>query len=116
MKCYQALKNTMRIFSIKPVDIVKQSGVTKSRLSRFLAGGGMTTDGLDSILESFEEDTFAAFLNEIASSKKMYFVREEPLTLSEQVRQLNQDEFADLLQAVSQRMRTSAEQKRSLNS
>ncbi|MEN8447348.1 MAG: helix-turn-helix transcriptional regulator [Cyanobacteria bacterium J06555_13] len=105
MKLSEALSQSMEKFGVTGTDLASSSGVSHSRLSRFLNGVAIRTDGLDKLLESLEDDAFQYLIECMIADRGFHLVAEAPPTISDTVNRLSSDETAELLNALAEKMR-----------
>lgn len=105
MKLSKAFTDTLSKFELTGAVLAGAADVSVSLISRFRGGKPIRTDGLEKILESLDDKAFSYLLEQIASSRGFHVVPQEPPTLSELVKDLDQDETAALLFALAEKVR-----------
>lgn len=105
MKLSKAFTDTLSKFELTGAVLAGAADVSVSLISRFRGGKPIRTDGLEKILESLDDQAFSYLLEQIASSRGFHVVPQEPPTLSELVKDLDQDETAALLFALAEKVR-----------
>ena len=105
MKLSKAFTDTLSKFELTGAVLAGAADVSVSLISRFRGGKPIRTDGLEKILESLDDKAFSYLLEQIASSRGFHVVPQEPPTLSELVKDLDQDETATLLFALAEKVR-----------
>lgn len=101
-----ALKSTMTEFALTGDALAEASKFTPSRLSRFLNGGEIKTEGLDSLLDALNDDVFQHLIENIVGDRGFYIVKKAPPSPIDLVDKLNPEELADLLRAISKKVET----------
>lgn len=104
MKISTALTATMDEFGLTGTDLVAAAGITNSRLSRFLNGTAIKTDGLDKLIDALDDDAFKFLIEKLISDRGMRFAIEEQPTLSSWVEDLDGAATAELLHALANKM------------
>jgi hypothetical protein len=105
MKFSEALGATMVELNITGIALSETSGITASRLSRFLNGTAIKSDGLDALLDSLDDDVFQYFMAKLVAQRGFRVVTEQPPTLSKIVQSLNGSETAEMLSALAEKVR-----------
>lgn len=108
MKLSEALTATMNEFGLTGTDLVAAAGITNSRLSRFLSGGAIKTDGLDQLIEALDDEALGFMMEKLIERRGLHVVAEEKPTLSTLVERLNEAETAELLNALAEKIRKGA--------
>jgi DNA-binding Xre family transcriptional regulator len=106
MKFSEALVATMMELNITGTALSETSGITNSRLSRFLNGSAIKSDGLDDLLDSLDDDVFQYFMTKLVAQRGFRVVTEQPPTLSKIVQSLNSTETAEMLNALAEKLKT----------
>ena len=107
MKISTALTATMDEFGLTGTDLVAAAGITNSRLSRFLNGTAIKTDGLDKLIDALDDDAFRFLIERLISDRGMRFAIEEQPTWSDLVERLDEAATAELLNALAEKIRKS---------
>ena len=108
MKISAALTATMDKFGLTGTDLVNAAGITNSRLSRFLNGTAIKTDGLDKLIDALDDEAFRFLIEQLISARGMHFVIGEQPALPDLVERLDEAETAELLHALANKMRKQA--------
>ena len=109
MKFGDAIKATLEHFGVTAASLSSQSGVAGSRLWRFFNGYAITTDGLEQIWESLDDETFRFMLEKVIEHRPFYLATKKRQTLSEQVQKLSPADQAELLNALAAKIRADSE-------
>lgn len=105
MKLSEALKATMNEFGLTGTDLVTSARITHSRLSRFLGGTAIKTDGLDQLLEALDDDALGFMVEKLIENRGLHVVAEKKPTLLALVERLDEVETAELLNALAEKIR-----------
>jgi transcriptional regulator with XRE-family HTH domain len=105
MKLSEALKATMNEFGLTGTDLVESARITHSRLSRFLGGTAIKTDGLDQVLEALDDDALGFMMEKLIESRGLHVVAEKKPTFSALVERLDEAETAELLNALAEKIK-----------
>ena len=105
MKISAALTATMDEFGLTGTDLVTAAGITNSRLSRFLNGTAIKTDGLDKLIDALDDDAFRFLIEKLISARGLHLIVEEQPELSDLVERLDEAETAMLLNALADKIR-----------
>jgi predicted transcriptional regulator len=109
MKFSEALGATMIELNITGTALSETSGITGSRLSRFLNGTSIKSDGLDDLLESLDDDVFQYLMTKLVAQRGFRIITGQPPTLSPTlskiVQSLNDSETAEMLSALAEKVR-----------
>jgi DNA-binding Xre family transcriptional regulator len=105
MKFSEALGATMVELNITGTSLSETSGIATSRLSRFLNGTAIKSDGLDALLDSLDDDVFQYLMTKLVAQRGFCVVTEQPPTLSKIVQSLNGTETAEMLSALAEKVR-----------
>ena len=108
MKLSEALKATMNEFELTGTDLVESARITHSRLSRFLSGGAIKTDGLDQLIEALDDEALGFMMEKLIERRGFHVVAEKKPTLSALVERLDETETAELLNALADKIRKGA--------
>lgn len=113
MKLSEALKATMNEFELTGTDLVESARITHSRLSRFLSGGAIKTDGLEQLIDALDDEALGFMMEKLIERRGLHVVAEEKPTLSTLVERLDEAETAELLNALAEKIRKGAAQQNS---
>ena len=105
MNISAALTATMDEFGLTGTDLVTAAGITNSRLSRFLNGTAIKTDGLDKLIDALDDEAFRFLIEKLISARGMHFVHKEQPALSDLVERLDETATAELLNALAEKIR-----------
>ena len=106
MKFGDALKSTLVMFNVS-VNVLSflANFFTQSRLSRFLNGGSIGTDGLEKIWNALDDEALGFMLRLLLADRKLKVVPGKECSMYEQVERLTPSETAELLDALAKKMR-----------
>ena len=106
MKFGDALKTTLDRFKLTAKDLTDlANSLTQSRLSRFLNGGSIGTDGLEKIWNALDDEALGFMLRLLLADRKLKVVPGKECSVYEQVERLTPSETAELLDALAKKMR-----------
>ena len=108
-----AFDATLKKFGIKGLTLAEEADVTSSMISNFRHdASAITTDSLEKMLASLSDDAFSYWISQLIHYRGLEQLVESPVALNALVEQLDEAATAELLQALANKLRAEAEQKR----
>lgn len=101
-----AIDETLSKFNTKNIEISDRCGLLPSRISRLRAGHSIHTKGLEQMLNALTEEEFQFFIGRLIADRGFYIVKEAPSEVEALFKSLTDEEIADTLSALAQKIRS----------
>ena len=109
MKLSEALAETMAEFELTGSAVASTAGITETRLSRYLAGTAIKTDGLDRVLDTLDDEVFRRLIEKFVANRDLTVTEYDPDRIAKMVAALEPHETAEVLNAIAEKFRTESQ-------
>ena len=105
MQLGDALLKTMTEYDLGVVAVASKADINYSRLSRYLAGTPIKSDGVDRVLATLDDETFRSLIDTFIAHRGLTVIERNPDEIPRPVAKLSAEETADVLNAIAKKIR-----------